>query len=658
MNNCQQDARQLEQTMVPAGFVPICRRSDRLLLGSEDEYRWISDPVAKSMMETAPLHLDAATAAYWAGAGRRDARWGDRFPPLTLTGAELIRYAVGANRVALNDAATALLVTTDDYLNPELAEINLRMEPWLLAKPVGHTLWIGPLIVPGKTACWSCLAAWLRAQRSARGAYLDGGADGFVPQPSLASLPTTIGWAAGLIATTVANWTRRGALPHLEDTVVCLDTRDLTQSRHVIRIRAECPSCGQRCGPPPRELYPLVSPITGLVSAMETTDKPVGGFYHAHAVFAPPLPRSGTRSILRAMHSIGKAITVTGAETACLGEAVERYSLIHQGDEAVVRATQDEVGGIAPNEILLFSDQQYQNRDRWNDTHSDLHWVPEPFDPHQTVDWVQATSLSGKERRFVPAALCYMHYHFVVGPKFCAADTNGCAASTSFSEARLAALLELIERDAVAIWWYNRLRRPALDLASIHGIEHEELVTAFRHQGRSLWVLDVTTDLNVPACVAVAAKLDGSEPCFGAAAGICYSDAVRKAVAEVAQICFWAGSGEGPEELLCWLRHATVPCNQYLLPNDRCVVPSDRGYSPEAALTLCVDRLTAAGIRPLFIDQTRRELGTPVVRAVAPGLRHFWARLAPGRLYDVPVRMGIRAEVQSETDMNPVACMI
>jgi ribosomal protein S12 methylthiotransferase accessory factor len=251
-----------------------------------------------------------------------------------------------------------------------------------------------------------------------------------------------------------------------------------------------------------------------------------------------------------------------------------------------------------------------------------------------------------------------MHYPFAGGPRFCAADTNGCAAGQSVAEARLGALLELIERDAVAVWWYNRLRRPALELAGVPGIGHEEFDGEFRELGRSLWVLDVTTDLGVPACVAVAAKLDGSEPCFGASAGMSYADAVRKAVAEAAQICFWAGRGEGPEELLAWLRHATLADNPYLVPEDRREARAFGSHSAEGALVDCVARLTAAGIRPLFIDQTRRELGTPVVRAVAPGLRHFWARLGPGRLYDVPVRMGIRAEARSEDEMNPVACMI
>ena len=38
-------------------------------------------------------------------------------------------------------------------------------KPWLLVKPMGMETWIGPLIVPGRTACWECLAQRLRGHR-------------------------------------------------------------------------------------------------------------------------------------------------------------------------------------------------------------------------------------------------------------------------------------------------------------------------------------------------------------------------------------------------------------------------------------------------------------------------------------------------------------
>jgi len=38
----------------------------------------------------------------------------------------------------------------------------------------------------------------------------------------------------------------------------------------------------------------------------------------------------------------------------------------------------------------------------------------------------------------------------------------------------------------------------------------------------------------------------------------------------------------------------------------------------------------------LVLDQSRPDVNLRVAKIVVPGMRHFWARLAPGRLYDVP----------------------
>ena len=38
---------------------------------------------------------------------------------------------------------------------------------------------------------------------------------------------------------------------------------------------------------------------------------------------------------------------------------------------------------------------------------------------------------------------------------------------------------------------------------------------------------------------------------------------------------------------------------------------------------------------------------------MAPGLRHFWRRLGPGRLYDVPVRLGWLDRPTPEDEINP-----
>ena len=66
----------------------------------------------------------------------------------------------------------------------------------------------------------------------------------------------------------------------------------------------------------------------------------------------------------------------------------------------------------------------------------------------------------------------------------------------------------------------------------------------------------------------------------------------------------------------------------------------------------CVEVAARAGLDFLVVDQTRPDVGVPVVRVLAPGLRHFYKRFAPGRLYDVPVRMGLLDKPLSEGEVD------
>ena len=79
----------------------------------------------------------------------------------------------------------------------------------------------------------------------------------------------------------------------------------------------------------------------------------------------------------------------------------------------------------------------------------------------------------------------------------------------------------------------------------------------------------------------------------------------------------------------------------------------------------CQRLVERRGMELLVLDQTRPDIGLPVVKVIVPGLRHFWPRFAPGRLYDVPVELGwiprrlSEAAAQSDRDVpvrrSPVA---
>jgi ribosomal protein S12 methylthiotransferase accessory factor len=67
----------------------------------------------------------------------------------------------------------------------------------------------------------------------------------------------------------------------------------------------------------------------------------------------------------------------------------------------------------------------------------------------------------------------------------------------------------------------------------------------------------------------------------------------------------------------------------------------------------CVRLAEREGLDFLVLDQTRPDVDVPVVRVIVPGLRHFYRRFAPGRLYNVPVKLGLRDRPLSEDELNP-----
>ena len=86
-----------------------------------------------------------------------------------------------------------------------------------------------------------------------------------------------------------------------------------------------------------------------------------------------------------------------------------------------------------------------------------------PFDRSADIEWSPVWSLRDQRFRYLPTSLLYFFYRGP-GPYQVHADSNGCAAGNTLEEAIVQGFLELVERDAYAIWWYNRSQRAEVDL--------------------------------------------------------------------------------------------------------------------------------------------------------------------------------------------------
>jgi ribosomal protein S12 methylthiotransferase accessory factor len=288
----------------------------------------------------------------------------------------------------------------------------------------------------------------------------------------------------------------------------------------------------------------------------------------------------------------------------------------------------------------------------------------------RVVEWTPVWSLTRGEVRYLPTAFCY--YGYPQEPCSCFACSNGNAAGNTPEEAILQGFFELVERDAVALWWYNRVRRPAVDLDRIDEPYLRQLTAYLRErQRRDLWVLDLTSDLQVPVFAALSRRTDcqpeGILTGFGA-----HFDArvaLLRAATELNQMLSWvlvddAGKPLAQDtlddpETLQWLRTATLENQPYLVPADGprhllADFPERPGDDLRDDVLACQALVERQGLEMLVLDQTRPDVGLPVVKVIVPGLRHFWARFAPGRLYDVPVKLGWLRQPLREEQLNPV----
>jgi oxazoline/thiazoline synthase len=654
---------------------------------------------------------DAASDAWWSGhnvapevAGRLS-----RSPSTILVDAGAHHPALAALRAALRGGQAApsngmhdlAVIATGDYLDERLmTEIRKALTNSRHVLPVrlaGALVWIGPLLVPRGTGLFDVLLRRLAANRPADVAARVRGAD--FPLLPAQGLPVTFELGAAWIASAVSAITAGSPPPFLADGLITLDPWTLETKRHPVKI-APAESTGRaNLGPKaaielasapkrftadgghrtcsPQEslmrLEQLVGPIAGIVpDIMKMATLPDMHVYCCTQVFG----RSGidpraNRVLGRPAGANGKGASDLQARVSCLAEAVERYSCGHFGDEKShhARIGETDAPTIDPRNLLMFSDEQYVNRKAINNAqgHS-FNWVPERFDPERAIDWSPAWSLTHDREVWLPSAFCYFRYTSESQYEFCMADSNGCAAGNTMEEAIQQGFFELVERDACALWWYNRLRRPAIDLSSFDDPFFSVMIRAHNVAGRKLVALDVTSDLAVPTVMAISWRLsDGGGIHLGLGCHLEPRLAVSRALAELNQSVAWQLAGhEHAQDLGCndthtrWLKEATVKNQPFLRPAEGplrtaadFVDRSTRDVRDD--LLVSIEALRGRGLEMIVLDHTRPDIGFPVARVVVPGLRHFWARHAPGRLYDVPVELGWLDRPLHETDLNPIS---
>jgi ribosomal protein S12 methylthiotransferase accessory factor len=324
--------------------------------------------------------------------------------------------------------------------------------------------------------------------------------------------------------------------------------------------------------------------------------------------------------------SMGPGETAEGARRACIGEAVERFSLSGPRTFLHQRVGHDDFQ-VPPAAFQRFAPEQYE----------------EPGFPFPTVRngdsiaWLPARELGTTRAVLVPAQMAvFVDAHALGEQHYESATSSGVAAGPTFAFAAKRAVLELIERDAFQRTWLRGESPPALDWrASSHlsdpvrrQLGRLERLCDGRDAALSLRVLPSV--FGVPVLLAVVRS-----PLIGIAVG-CAADidvdrAALNAGREALHTCNWALRLLGTEplearEVYDFEDHIRFHCRPSARPTSAFLSSSAaRVTELDAARNWpeITDRILAAGASVLVADVTSPEAaaaGLHVVRALSPDL--------------------------------------
>jgi ribosomal protein S12 methylthiotransferase accessory factor len=310
----------------------------------------------------------------------------------------------------------------------------------------------------------------------------------------------------------------------------------------------------------------------------------------------------------------GAGVTFEHALAACCGEAIERTALIERAGDIVATAP---IAATALDAVTMMATRVLATSGHPQDT---------------AVDWVTAEDLASGAPVRLPADWCLRRPMpgALAIPEL--AQSTGSAAGRTAEAAKTSALLELVERDAAALWWSGGRPARRMDLDDPALAELPALIEALRQgeTGRRLRLLEITTDVGIPVVAAVSTDVQGGAFACGLGCRLTLLAAARAAVLEVMQTEIGlqfalAKAGQLGEAALSDGDRRHIQRGETVRVKAAAVYTSParapRLATADAPLASLRLTLAQAGVDAALLDLTRDAV--PVVKAVAPQLQHY-----------------------------------
>lgn len=150
----------------------------------------------------------------------------------------------------------------------------------------------------------------------------------------------------------------------------------------------------------------------------------------------------------------GSGSDSTTAEFIAVMESLERYSSAMWDARSFLLESENNL------QERLVSPNQFP---RCSTAELDSGHVLRRYDPGVPIRWVRGWSLTSGHQVWVPAIAVYLHLPYLNdSERFIRSVSTGCAVHESMRKAVLNGLLEVVERDAIALTWLHELPLPRI----------------------------------------------------------------------------------------------------------------------------------------------------------------------------------------------------
>lgn len=423
---------------------------------------------------------------------------------------------------------------------------------YLIAQIDGLSAILGPVVIPGQTACWECL-------RSRRLANQPSFSENALLQSQLLSKnstqrrrlspPGAVAILTGLILGETIKLLTNYTPSHLVGRQLEFNLiTHATEIHDLIRL-PWCSVCGGAASSENRGSSSCDPMLSQDVAELRTNlagwvDQRLGIVQQLALNYpSPNEPQclstataivSGS-AVLGSHHydpliGAGKGTTKIAAMLGAVGEAIERYSASVYREQDLLRATWKDLSDQAfdPASLCLYLPTQYAQPG----------FPYRAFDSSQELSWTPALWLDSGDTVLVPALATFFNYRARPGELLCQVTSNGLAAGVTFEDAALRATLELIERDTFMMTWLRRKPPQLLEMSEELGSDVMEIRLELRELGMDTELYLLEGDIRIPTVMCVAWGDGKTRPAASVALAAHFDpiEAARKALLELAHV--------------------------------------------------------------------------------------------------------------------------